>query len=131
MAHRRGTGRPSSGSVEHRSAVLRGWTPYSPSLAGAQALPSVTESLYAVPASGGCVDMRPADATAYWNLLRSCDDVYGCEPTSERGAERIRRGAGRRGAGATVRYPRTPPVFVSAPGCQWPAVASDVPEEMP
>lgn len=56
--------------------------PYSQFFDGGQAFHSTTKSMWNPPGSGGCVNMRPADAKAYWNLLRNGDDVfvYGRKP---------------------------------------------------
>ncbi|MFF1559169.1 L,D-transpeptidase family protein [Streptomyces sp. NPDC058279] len=50
--------------------------PYAQFFDGGIAFHSVEKSMWSPPGSGGCVNMRPADAKAYWNLLRKGDDVY-------------------------------------------------------
>ncbi|MEU1086965.1 L,D-transpeptidase [Streptomyces sp. NPDC005892] len=66
----------------HWSTIYHVWMPYSQFFDGGQAFHSVTKSMWNPPGSGGCVNMRPADAKAYWNLLRNGDDVqvYGRKP---------------------------------------------------
>jgi hypothetical protein len=63
-------------SIKHWSTIYHVWMPYSQFFDGGIAFHSVTKSMYNPPGSGGCVNMRPADAKAYWNLLRNGDDVY-------------------------------------------------------
>ncbi|MFD4582586.1 L,D-transpeptidase family protein [Streptomyces sp. NPDC058434] len=63
-------------SANHWSTIYKVWMPYSQFFDGGQAFHSVTKSMYNPPGSGGCVNMRPADAKAYWNLLKNGDDVY-------------------------------------------------------
>ncbi|MFE3325293.1 L,D-transpeptidase family protein [Streptomyces sp. NPDC059176] len=63
-------------SIDHWSTLYHVRMPYSQFFDGGQAFHSVTKSMYNPPGSGGCVNMRPADAKAYWNLLRNGDDVY-------------------------------------------------------
>ncbi|MFE9300040.1 L,D-transpeptidase family protein [Streptomyces sp. NPDC006856] len=63
-------------AVKHWSTIYQVWMPYSQFFDGGQAFHSVTKSMYNPPGSGGCVNMRPADAKAYWKLLRNGDDVY-------------------------------------------------------
>lgn len=69
-------------SLNHWSTIYRVWMPYSQFFDGGQAFHSVTKSVHNPPGSGGCVNMRPADAKSYWNLLRNGDDVfvYGRKP---------------------------------------------------
>lgn len=62
--------------ANHWSTIYHVWMPYSQFFDGGQAFHSVTKSMWNPPGSGGCVNMRPADAKAYWNLLRNGDDVY-------------------------------------------------------
>ncbi|WP_299533048.1 L,D-transpeptidase [uncultured Streptomyces sp.] len=62
--------------VKHWSTLYDVWMPYSQFFDGGQAFHSVTKSMYNPPGSGGCVNMRPADAKAYWKLLKNGDDVY-------------------------------------------------------
>ncbi|MEU5371294.1 L,D-transpeptidase [Streptomyces sp. NPDC005951] len=63
-------------SIKHWSTIYKVWMPYSQFFDGGQAFHSVTKSMYNPPGSGGCVNMRPADAKAYWKLLKNGDDVY-------------------------------------------------------
>jgi lipoprotein-anchoring transpeptidase ErfK/SrfK len=69
-------------SANHWSTIYKVWMPYSQFFDGGQAFHSVTKSVYNPPGSGGCVNMRPTDAKAYWNLLKNGDDVfvYGRKP---------------------------------------------------
>ncbi|MGK5632501.1 L,D-transpeptidase family protein [Streptomyces sp. URMC 123] len=50
--------------------------PYSQFFDGGQAFHSIPGSVWSPPGSHGCVNMRPADARQYWNLLRNGDDVH-------------------------------------------------------
>ncbi|CAM5483469.1 hypothetical protein SBADM41S_01177 [Streptomyces badius] len=63
-------------NIKHWSTIYKVWMPYSQFFDGGQAFHSVTKSMYNPPGSGGCVNMRPADAKAYWKLLKNGDDVY-------------------------------------------------------
>lgn len=63
-------------SIDHWSTLYNVRMPYSQFFDRGQAFHSTTKSMYNPPGSGGCVNMRPADAKAYWNLLRNGDDVY-------------------------------------------------------
>ncbi|MEV1051642.1 L,D-transpeptidase [Streptomyces sp. NPDC049887] len=63
-------------SSNHWSTIYKVWMPHSQFFDGGQAFHSVTKSMYNPPGSGGCVNMRPADAKAYWNLLKNGDDVF-------------------------------------------------------
>ncbi|MEV5615494.1 MULTISPECIES: L,D-transpeptidase family protein [Streptomyces] len=63
-------------NINHWSTIYKVWMPHSQFFDGGQAFHSVTKSMYNPPGSGGCVNMRPADAKAYWNLLKNGDDVY-------------------------------------------------------
>ncbi|MFD3792388.1 L,D-transpeptidase family protein [Streptomyces cyaneofuscatus] len=63
-------------NIKHWSTIYKVWMPHSQFFDGGQAFHSVTKSMYNPPGSGGCVNMRPADAKAYWKLLRNGDDVY-------------------------------------------------------
>lgn len=63
-------------SINHWSTIYHVSMPYSQFFDGGQAFHSTTKSMWNPPGSGGCVNMRPADAKAYWNLLRNGDDVY-------------------------------------------------------
>ncbi|MET9665486.1 L,D-transpeptidase family protein [Streptomyces sp. NPDC006475] len=69
-------------SINHFSTIYKVRMPYSQFFDGGQAFHSVTKSMYNPPGSGGCVNMRPAEAKAYWNLLKNGDDVhvYGRKP---------------------------------------------------
>ncbi|MGG8409174.1 L,D-transpeptidase family protein [Streptomyces sp. 12297] len=62
--------------LNHWSSIYHVWMPYSQFFDGGQAFHSVTKSMWNPPGSGGCVNMRPADAKAYWNMLRNGEDVY-------------------------------------------------------
>ncbi|MFE5936530.1 L,D-transpeptidase family protein [Streptomyces sp. NPDC056470] len=62
--------------INHWSTLYHVSMPYSQFFDGGQAFHSTTKSMWNPPGSGGCVNMRPADAKAYWNLLRNGDDVY-------------------------------------------------------
>lgn len=68
--------------INHWSTIYHVSMPYSQFFDGGQAFHSTTKSMWNPPGSGGCVNMRPADAKAYWNLLRNGDDVfvYGRKP---------------------------------------------------
>jgi lipoprotein-anchoring transpeptidase ErfK/SrfK len=63
-------------SINHWSTLYNVRMPYSQFFDRGQAFHSTTKSMYNPPGSGGCVNMRPADAKAYWNLLKNGDDVY-------------------------------------------------------
>ncbi|MFE7382753.1 L,D-transpeptidase family protein [Streptomyces zhihengii] len=63
-------------NINHWSTIYKVRMPHSQFFDGGQAFHSVTKSMYNPPGSGGCVNMRPADAKAYWNKLRNGDDVY-------------------------------------------------------
>ncbi|MEU0373128.1 L,D-transpeptidase family protein [Streptomyces sp. NPDC006283] len=63
-------------NIDHWSTIYHVSMPYSQFFDGGQAFHSTTKSMYNPPGSGGCVNMRPADAKAYWNLLKNGDDVY-------------------------------------------------------
>ncbi|MFJ7325544.1 L,D-transpeptidase family protein [Streptomyces cyaneofuscatus] len=63
-------------NIKHWSTIYKVWMPHSQFFDGGQAFHSVTKSMYNPPGSGGCVNMRPADAKAYWKLLKNGDDVY-------------------------------------------------------
>ncbi|MEU8621727.1 L,D-transpeptidase [Streptomyces sp. NPDC048623] len=69
-------------NINHWSTIYHVSMPYSQFFDGGQAFHSTTKSMWNPPGSGGCVNMRPADAKAYWNLLRNGDDVfvYGRKP---------------------------------------------------
>lgn len=63
-------------NINHWSTLYHVSMPYSQFFDGGQAFHSTTKSMWNPPGSGGCVNMRQADAKAYWNLLRNGDDVY-------------------------------------------------------
>ncbi|GGY27822.1 L,D-transpeptidase family protein [Streptomyces omiyaensis] len=63
-------------NINHWSTLYNVSMPYSQFFDGGQAFHSTTKSMWNPPGSGGCVNMRSADAKAYWNLLRNGDDVY-------------------------------------------------------
>ncbi|MFF8607425.1 L,D-transpeptidase family protein [Streptomyces sp. NPDC015346] len=69
-------------NINHWSTIYHVSMPYAQFFDGGQAFHSTTKSMWNPPGSGGCVNMRPADAKAYWNLLRNGDDVfvYGRKP---------------------------------------------------
>ncbi|WTB14496.1 L,D-transpeptidase family protein [Streptomyces sp. NBC_00829] len=68
--------------IDHWSTLYHVRMPYSQFFDRGQAFHSTTKSMWNPPGSGGCVNMRPADAKAYWKLLRNGDDVfvYGRKP---------------------------------------------------
>ncbi|MEU0664312.1 L,D-transpeptidase [Streptomyces lavendulocolor] len=63
-------------NIKHWSTIYKVWMPYSQFFDGGQAFHSATRSMYSPPGSGGCVNMRPADAKAYWKLLKNGADVF-------------------------------------------------------
>ncbi|MFJ8883220.1 L,D-transpeptidase family protein [Streptomyces sp. NPDC102402] len=63
-------------NIDHWSTLYDVSMPYAQFFDGGQAFHSVTKSMYNNPGSAGCVNMRPADAKSYWNLLKNGDDVY-------------------------------------------------------
>ncbi|MFC8641758.1 L,D-transpeptidase family protein [[Kitasatospora] papulosa] len=63
-------------NINHWSTLYDVSMPYAQFFDGGQAFHSVTKSMYNNPGSAGCVNMRPGDAKAYWNLLKNGDDVY-------------------------------------------------------
>ncbi|MFE9724684.1 L,D-transpeptidase family protein [Streptomyces sp. NPDC005794] len=69
-------------NIDHWSTLYDVRMPYAQFFDGGQAFHSVTKSMYNNPGSAGCVNMRPADAKSYWNLLKNGDDVfvYGRKP---------------------------------------------------
>ncbi|CAL9304146.1 hypothetical protein SUDANB25_03758 [Streptomyces sp. SudanB25_2051] len=69
-------------SLNHWSTIYKVWMPHSQFFDGGQAFHATNKSMYNPPGSGGCVNMRPNDAKAYWNMLRNGDDVfvYGRKP---------------------------------------------------
>ncbi|NGO77335.1 L,D-transpeptidase [Streptomyces sp. YC504] len=62
--------------LNHWSTIYKVWMPYTQFFDGGIAFHQVDKSMYAPPGSGGCVNMRKADAQAYWSLLKKGDDVY-------------------------------------------------------
>ncbi|MEV7416410.1 L,D-transpeptidase family protein [Streptomyces sp. NPDC089919] len=68
--------------INHWSTLYHVWMPYSQFFDRGQAFHSTTKDMWNPPGSGGCVNMRPADAKAYWNLLSRGEDVfvYGRKP---------------------------------------------------
>ncbi|MFF8830450.1 L,D-transpeptidase family protein [Streptomyces sp. NPDC015131] len=69
-------------SINHWSTLYDVRMPYAQFFDGGQAFHSVGVSMYNPPGSRGCVNMRDADAKAYWNMLKNGDDVfvYGRKP---------------------------------------------------
>lgn len=63
-------------SINHWSTIYNVAMPYSQFFDGGIAFHSVDKSMWNPPGSGGCVNMRSADAKAYWNMLKNGDDVY-------------------------------------------------------
>ncbi|MFE5724285.1 L,D-transpeptidase family protein [Streptomyces erythrochromogenes] len=63
-------------SIDHWSTVYNVSMPYAQFFDGGIAFHSTTKSMWNPPGSGGCVNMRSADAKAYWNLLGKGEDVY-------------------------------------------------------
>ncbi|MCJ1676478.1 L,D-transpeptidase family protein [Streptomyces sp. APSN-46.1] len=63
-------------SINHWSTIYHVRMPYSQFFDGGIAFHSVDKSVWNPPGSGGCVNMRSADAKAYWNLLKNGEDVY-------------------------------------------------------
>ncbi|MFI1827174.1 L,D-transpeptidase family protein [Streptomyces sp. NPDC020412] len=63
-------------NLNHVSSLYGVKMPYAQFFDGGQAFHSTTKSMYNPPGSAGCVNMRPADAKAYWNLLKNGDEVY-------------------------------------------------------
>ncbi|MFE0581634.1 L,D-transpeptidase family protein [Streptomyces sp. NPDC058874] len=63
-------------SIDHWSTVYNVSMPYAQFFDGGIAFHSTAKSMWNPPGSGGCVNMRPADAKAYWNLLGKGEDVY-------------------------------------------------------
>jgi len=60
----------------HWSTIYDVAMPYSQFFDGGQAFHSIKGSVWSPPGSHGCVNMRSADAAAYWSLLKNGDDVY-------------------------------------------------------
>jgi lipoprotein-anchoring transpeptidase ErfK/SrfK len=69
-------------NINHWSTLYDVSMPYSQFFDGGQAFHSIKGSVWSPPGSHGCVNMRPADAKKYWNMLRNGDDVfvYGRKP---------------------------------------------------
>lgn len=63
-------------NINHWSTIYNVAMPYSQFFDGGIAFHSVDKSMWNPPGSGGCVNMRIADAKTYWNLLKNGDDVY-------------------------------------------------------
>ncbi|MGW1836598.1 L,D-transpeptidase [Streptomyces sp. BBFR2] len=66
----------------HVSSLYHVAMPYSQFFDGGQAFHAISGSVWSAPGSHGCVNMRTADAKAYWKLLSTGDDVfvYGRKP---------------------------------------------------
>ncbi|WP_093611881.1 L,D-transpeptidase family protein [Streptomyces indicus] len=62
--------------LNHWSTIYKVWMPYTQFFDGGIAFHQVDKSMYAPPGSGGCVNMRKADAQKYWSMLKKGDDVY-------------------------------------------------------
>jgi hypothetical protein len=60
----------------HVSTIYHSKMPYSQFFDGGEAFHAISGSVWSAPGSHGCVNMRTADAKAYWKLLRYGDDVY-------------------------------------------------------
>lgn len=69
-------------SIDHWSTIYNVAMPYAQFFDGGIAFHSTTKSMWNPPGSGGCVNMRPADAKAYWSLLGngSAVHVHGRKP---------------------------------------------------
>ncbi|MFJ6778200.1 L,D-transpeptidase family protein [Streptomyces yangpuensis] len=63
-------------SIDHWSTLYDVSMPYAQFFDRGIAFHSTGKSMWNPPGSGGCVNMRPADAKAYWNLLGKGEDVY-------------------------------------------------------
>ncbi|MFD6226798.1 L,D-transpeptidase family protein [Streptomyces sp. NPDC060232] len=63
-------------SIDHWSTLYNVPMPYAQFFDRGIAFHSTTKSMWNPPGSGGCVNMRPADAKAYWNLLAKGGDVH-------------------------------------------------------
>ncbi|MFI1013756.1 L,D-transpeptidase [Streptomyces sp. NPDC020965] len=63
-------------NIDHVSSIYKVKMPYAQFFDGGQAFHSTTKSMWNPPGSAGCVNMRPAEAKTYWNLLSNGDDVY-------------------------------------------------------
>ncbi|HET6859959.1 MAG TPA: L,D-transpeptidase [Streptomyces sp.] len=60
----------------HVSSIYHVAMPYSQFFDGGQAFHSIGASVWSPPGSHGCVNMRTADAKAYWDRLKNGDDVF-------------------------------------------------------
>ncbi|MFD3539527.1 L,D-transpeptidase family protein [Streptomyces sp. NPDC058662] len=63
-------------SVDHWSTLYGVRMPHAQFFDGGIAFHATGRSMWNPPGSGGCVNMRPADAKAYWKLLGTGEDVY-------------------------------------------------------
>lgn len=63
-------------SIDHWSTLYDVPMPYAQFFDGGIAFHATAKSMWNPPGSAGCVNMRPADAEAYWNLLGKGDDVH-------------------------------------------------------
>ncbi|MGW7461703.1 L,D-transpeptidase family protein [Streptomyces sp. NPDC054797] len=63
-------------SIDHWSTIYDVPMPYAQFFDGGIAFHSTAKSMWNPPGSGGCVNMRPADAKAYWSMLGKGEDVY-------------------------------------------------------
>ncbi|MFJ2113771.1 MULTISPECIES: L,D-transpeptidase [unclassified Streptomyces] len=63
-------------SKDHVSSIYDVPMPYSQFFDGGQAFHSVNLSMWNPPGSHGCVNMTKADASTYWSMLKTGDDVY-------------------------------------------------------
>ncbi len=62
--------------LNHWSTIYHVWMPYTQFFDGGIAFHQVDKSVWSPPGSGGCVNMRKADAQKYWSMLKTGDDVY-------------------------------------------------------
>ncbi|MFI7103108.1 L,D-transpeptidase family protein [Streptomyces sp. NPDC050161] len=60
----------------HVSSLYHSKMPYSQFFDGGEAFHAIGGSVWSAPGSHGCINMRTADAKAYWKLLSVGDDVY-------------------------------------------------------
>ncbi|OPC79873.1 L,D-transpeptidase [Embleya scabrispora] len=63
-------------ALNHWSTLYDVAMPYSQFFDGGIAFHAIDGSVTSPPGSHGCVNMRPADAKAYWDLLHTGDEVY-------------------------------------------------------
>ncbi|MFI6981296.1 L,D-transpeptidase [Embleya sp. NPDC050154] len=63
-------------AMNHWSTLYDVAMPYSQFFDGGIAFHAIDGSVTSPPGSHGCVNMRPADAQAYWGLLHTGDEVY-------------------------------------------------------